>query len=143
MKTLKISPLLFFILCSAVSISLIGCGESTTATDDNGGNNNGGGTTEPPPNEVGMGSQTFSPANIEVEVGTTVTWTNGSSVVHTVTSGTDGEHDDKFDSGNLSPGESFSYTFDEAGSYPYFCIPHVNLGMTGSVTVVEPSDDGS
>lgn len=86
-----------------------------------------------------MGSQSFTPSSIEVEVGTTVTWTNGSSVTHTVTSGTDGDHDGKFDSGNISPGSQFSYTFNEVGTYPYFCVPHLNLGMTGTVTVVESS----
>jgi hypothetical protein len=32
-------------------------------------------------------------------------------------------------------GESFSYTFDEPGTYEYFCIPHEDLGMVGTVTV--------
>lgn len=142
MKTRKLSTLLFFILCSAVSISLIGCGDSTSATNNNngGGGGNNGGTNEPTANEVGMGSQSFTPSSIEVEVGTTVTWTNNSSVTHTVTSGTGGEHDGKFDSGNLSPGATFSYTFDEVGTYPYYCVPHFSAGMTGTVTVVESSD---
>lgn len=144
MKTLKISPLFFFILCSAVSISLIGCGDSTSATDDNnGGGGNNGGTNEPTTNEVGMQSQSFSPSEIEIEVGTTVTWTNGSSATHTVTSGTDGTHDGKFDSGDIAPGEEFSYTFEETGTFPYYCIPHVSFGMTGTVTVVEASGDNS
>lgn len=144
MKNLKISPLFFFILCSVVSISLIGCGNSTSATnDDNGGGGNNGGTDEPTATEVGMESQSFSPSEIEIEVGTTVTWTNGSSATHTVTSGTDGEHDGKFDSGDIAPGEEFSYTFDETGTFPYYCIPHVSAGMTGTVTVVESSGSSS
>lgn len=144
MKTIKTSSFLFIIVCSLVSISMIGCGGSTSATDDDGGGgNNGGGTGEPSANAVGMESQSFTPAEIEVEVGTTVTWTNGSSVTHTVTSGTNGQSDGKFDSGELSPGETFSYTFTEVGSYPYFCIPHVNFGMTGTVNVVESYDTGS
>ncbi|MEX0723559.1 MAG: plastocyanin/azurin family copper-binding protein [Gracilimonas sp.] len=136
MKASRISSLSLFILCSVLSISLIGCGDSTSATNNNGNNNNGGGN-EPAPNEVGMSSQSYSPSSIEVEVGTTVMWSNESDVVHTVTSGTDGEHDGNFDSGNISPGGQFSYTFNEVGTYPYFCVPHVSAGMTGTVTVVE------
>lgn len=142
MKTFRISPSLLFILCAAVSLSLYGCGDNPSATNDNGGNNNGG-TENPSANEVGMSSQSFTPSSIEVEVGTTVTWTNGSSVSHTVTSGTNGEHDGKFDSGSIPPSGTFTFTFDEVGTYPYYCIPHLSSGMTGTVTVVESSDGGS
>lgn len=74
----------------------------------------------------------FSPANITVKQGTTVTWTNNDSTVHTATS-TDGPAG--FDSGNLSRGESFSFTFEAAGTYNYICTPHPS--MTGTITVTE------
>jgi hypothetical protein len=32
-------------------------------------------------------------------------------------------------------GGTFSFTFEETGTYDYYCIPHEDLGMTGSVTV--------
>ena len=81
----------------------------------------------------------YDPLDLEIEVGTTVTWTNDDSVAHTVTSGesdgTSGEADGTFDSGFLDPGASFSYTFTEVGEFPYYCLPHP--WMRGSVTVTE------
>lgn len=79
----------------------------------------------------------YLPMNIEVGVGTEVTWTNDDSLVHTVTSGESdgrvGEPDGLFDSGNVDPGGTFSYTFDEPGTYAYYCVPHP--WMKATVTV--------
>lgn len=81
----------------------------------------------------------YDPLDLEVRVGTTVTWTNDDSVAHTVTSGesdgTTGEADGVFDSGFLDPGATFSYTFDEVGEFPYYCLPHP--WMRAVVTVTE------
>ena len=79
----------------------------------------------------------FSPNSISVTVGTTVTWTNKDATMHTVTSGTSasnvGTPDGRFDSGFISEGTSWSYTFTEAGEFPYFCKPHP--WMIGKVIV--------
>ena len=77
------------------------------------------------------GSNSVSPNPVEVKVGETVTWINDDSGRHTVTSKDDGV----FDSGMMGKGQSFSYTFDKAGEYPYFCSPHPN--MVGTVVVTE------
>jgi len=118
-----------------LAMAVAGCSSSTTDSGDtdNGDNNNGDPGAS---NSVTMEGISFVPADLTVEVGTTVTWTNESSVIHTVTSGTDGTHDDIFNSGDVGPNEEFSYTFNEVGTFPYFCIPHVNQGMTGTITVV-------
>jgi amicyanin len=71
----------------------------------------------------------FSPANIVVDVGTTVTWTNEDSVAHTVTSNGGGE----LASPLLGKNKTFSRTFDKPGTYAYHCTPHSN--MKGLVTV--------
>ena len=76
------------------------------------------------------GSNSFSPNPVEVKVGETVTWINDDSGRHTVTS-----KDGVFDSGIMGKGQSFSYTFDKAGEYPYSCSPHT--GMVGTVAVTE------
>jgi plastocyanin len=76
------------------------------------------------------GSNSFSPNPVEVKVGETVTWINDDSGRHTVTS-----KDGTFDSGVMGKGQSFSFTFDKAGEYPYFCEPHPN--MVGTVVVTE------
>jgi plastocyanin len=133
---------LLMIIFVAVGLTLAGC-SSSSGTETNNNNddpptNGGGGASG---QEVEMVGQSFSPGNIEVEVGTTVTWVNSSSLVHTVTSGSNGESDGTFNSGNVAPGDEFSYTFSEVGEFDYFCIPHVNSGMVGSVNVVDSGDD--
>jgi plastocyanin len=70
----------------------------------------------------------FAPAELEVAVGTTITWTNVDSAPHTVTS-----PDGVFDSTRINQGETFSYTFTEPGEYSYFCSFHP--GMQGTVIV--------
>jgi plastocyanin len=78
---------------------------------------------------VTIGNFTFGPATLTVAPGTTVTWTNGDDIPHTVVS------DDKttFKSKVLDSGDSFSFTFEKAGTYPYFCSIHPH--MTGKVVV--------
>jgi nitrite reductase (NO-forming) len=84
----------------------------------------------------------FSPNPISAKVGDTVTWTNNDSQPHTVTSGTvengAGKPDGKFDSSPslnplLTPGNTFSHKFTEAGDYPYFCQLHPT--MVGKVSI--------
>ena len=71
----------------------------------------------------------FSPANIEVQVGDKITWTNDDADAHTVTatSGAD------FDSGTLAQGASFTFKAEEAGTIAYFCVIHPS--MKGTITV--------
>jgi plastocyanin len=73
-------------------------------------------------------SNSYDPNPIEVEVGETVTWVNDDSAPHTATA-----NDRIFDSGVLSKGDAFSFTFEKAGEYSYYCDVHPN--MVGSVVV--------
>ena len=76
----------------------------------------------------------YDPEIITVEVGTTVVWDNVDTILHTVTSGTPGDGPDGlFDSSVISAGDTFSYTFDKAGSVDYYCIVHP--WMIGTVNV--------
>jgi len=70
----------------------------------------------------------FSPASITVPAGTKVTWTNKDSPTHTVSA-----KDGTFDSGNLSTGATFSYTFSQKGTFEYGCKLHPS--MSGKVIV--------
>ncbi len=81
---------------------------------------------------VRMGDNFFSPANVTVEPGTTVTWVNSGNNPHSTTS-----YDGLWDSGLIEGGSggTFSFTFEEPGTYDYFCIPHEDMDMVGSVTV--------
>ncbi len=89
----------------------------------------------------------YAPDPVEVAVGTEITWTNrDEGVHHTVTSGLPGDKgvpgldqeepskpDGVFDGDLPGAGDSYSFTFDEAGTYTYFCGIHSS--MTGEVVV--------
>lgn len=70
----------------------------------------------------------FSPDDLEVGTGTSVTWENVGELPHTVT------FEDGEDSGDLDPGESYARTFDEAGEYGYVCTLHPAMEATVVVT---------
>jgi len=79
-------------------------------------------------------NECFSPSEVTVNVGDTVTWSNDDSAAHTVTSGTpSGGPDGTFDSSLFMASTTFSYTFDNAGEYNYFCMVHP--WMTGKIQV--------
>jgi len=86
-------------------------------------------------NEVLIGGLRFEPAQITVAPGTTVVWTNTGGTPHTVTA-----DDNSFDSGTLSDGDTFSWTFDEPGEYPYYCRFHGGPGGSGMSGVVIVTD---
>jgi len=79
-------------------------------------------------------NECWLPAEISVGVGGTVTWSNDDTAAHTVTSGspTDGP-DGTFDSSLFMAGATFEVTFDDSGSYDYFCMVHP--WMQGNVQV--------
>ncbi|MBI2906529.1 MAG: cupredoxin domain-containing protein [Chloroflexi bacterium] len=76
----------------------------------------------------------FVPANLTVPPGTTVTWTNNGIYLHTATSDLA-----YWNSGTLSPGQSYSYTFTVPGTYTYYCSFHYVEGMGGSINVLPPT----
>ena len=75
----------------------------------------------------------YVPSLIVVEKGKQVTWVNEDSAFHSVTSGSYDSPTDIFDSGYLDPYESYSITFDETGTFDYFCTLHP--WMKGQVLV--------
>lgn len=101
-------------------------GVSTTATSPAGSS----AAVNPAPSSqtISIRGYTFTPAAVTVPRGTTIQWTNGDTVPHTVAA--DGG---QFSSGNIGVGQSFSFTFDQPGTYAYHCGLHP--AMTGTVTV--------
>ena len=75
----------------------------------------------------------YIPSVIVIEKGKQVTWVNEDSAFHSITSGYYGAPTDLFDSGHLDPFESYTLTFDETGTYDYFCTLHP--WMKGQVIV--------
>jgi plastocyanin len=78
-------------------------------------------------------SECYKPSSVKIKTGGKVTWTNGDTAAHTVTSGKDATSDGTFDSGLIQAKKTFSYTFSKTGKYDYFCMVHP--WMKGQVTV--------
>ena len=85
--------------------------------------------------EVEMEDFQFNPQVLVIRPGTTVKFANKDEAQHTATSDTG-----VFDSGYLSKGEEYFYTFTEPGTYPYYCIPHGGPGGQGmaATIIVQP-----
>ena len=64
----------------------------------------------------------YSPGNLRVPVGTTVTWRNEDAAPHTATA-----QGQRWDTGMLSKGQQASVTFAEAGDYTYYCAAHPEM----------------
>jgi plastocyanin len=87
----------------------------------------------------------YMPKTLEITAGTTVTWTNAEPISHTVTSGkptgvdaetslrSGEEPDGTFDEELPDEGDSFSFTYDEPGTYAYYCDIH--KGMNAQIVV--------
>jgi plastocyanin len=91
-----------------------------------------------PNNAVTIADMAFVPAEINIQVGDTVTWTNQDAVGHSAC------RDDPpaFDTGRLAQGDtSDPVTFHEQGTYDYFCRQHHH--MTGKVIVSEAPASGT
>jgi plastocyanin len=75
----------------------------------------------------------FRPTPSEVEAGTRITWNNQDDILHTVTSGTPDNRDNRFGAPLDGKGTSYSFTFTQGGAYPYFCERHQS--MRGEILV--------
>jgi plastocyanin len=78
---------------------------------------------------VNISGFAFDPPNLTIKVGTTVKWTNQDGATHNVKA-----DDNSWGSNDLNKGDSFSFTFTQAGTYLYRCGFHAN--MKGTITVV-------
>ena len=120
----------------------------TSAACGGGGNRAAGGAVEASTAEtadaptITLKLVAFRPAEIRVARGRTLTWVQDDVTTHTVTSGrvekrggtVTTQPDGIFDSGNLAQGQSFEFTFDQPGDFPFFCSIHPAT-MTGVVHV--------
>jgi plastocyanin len=97
------------------------------------------------------GDRQYEPREITIRTGETVTWSHESSEAHSVTayqssirkgmdyfssSGHGSEEEARADVGTLmTTGDTFSVRFDRPGTFRYFCIPHEDQGMRGTIVV--------
>jgi plastocyanin len=85
--------------------------------------------------QIPSNEQFYNPSEVTAKSGSTVTWNNEDSALHTATSGKDVTPDGKFDTSIIAPGQSSQPVTmpTEQGEYPYFCTLHP--WMTGTVIV--------
>jgi plastocyanin len=77
---------------------------------------------------IAIDNFTFSPAELTVAAGTSVTWTNDDDIPHTLVA-----RDKLFRSKALDTGDGFTFTFTTPGTYDYFCGLHPH--MVGKIVV--------
>jgi len=117
-------------LMTILTLGLVACGASPTAAPKTEP------AAQPTSAPAGVGAEVkitnfaFDPPKLTVRAGTTVTWTNQDGAPHTITSDAG-----DWDSGQLSKGQSFSHTFDQAGTFAYHCAVHPT--MTGTIVVTQ------
>jgi plastocyanin len=113
---------------NATTMSRNMTGNTTSAS---GGNS----VTISPGSSVPNNGKFFVPETLTVSKGTTITWTNGDSTLHTVTSGSaeSGNSGTEFDSSYLAAGKTFQHQFSTSGTFDYYCTLHPY--MKGKVVV--------
>jgi plastocyanin len=106
-----------------------GNGGSSTGQSGGDGSSSGGGAT------VSMESIQFSPKDLTVKPGETITFTNDESIPHDVhkQSGPGGDFSSGPD-GGMQQGDTFDLKLDKPGKYEYVCHVHAP-GMAGTITV--------
>jgi len=128
MKMVLLSSLVvLFAIASMVAITPGAFADHTTATVTN-----APGSSVPGCEETAEGC--FIPSPVTIDMGGTVTWENNDTAAHTATGGSATEGPSGvFDSSLIMAGSSFSHTFEDAGTFDYFCMVHP--WMVGSVIV--------
>jgi plastocyanin len=93
------------------------------------------GGDEPPQgaSQVRVEGFLFHPDRLTIAAGATVTWENRDEILHTATSGTPGAETGLFDGEMGEQEATFAFTFDEPGTYAYFCTRHNH--MRGTIVV--------
>ena len=123
---------------SASSGNATGNGTMMAGNSTTGGNQTGASGTEiiiAPGSSSPSNTKFYEPPTSTVKAGTTVTWKNADSTLHTVTSGSaeGGEPGADFDSSYMAGGKTFQWTFSTPGTFDYFCTLHPY--MKGQVVV--------
>ncbi len=131
------------------ALALVGCASASSAPSASPSPKP---TASPSPVAISIKSFAFNPATVEVAKGTTVTWTNEDPINHTVTTGTPppsgpplpsgasptpspslSTGDGRINSGRIQATSTFSFTFNEVGTFTYFCAVHPR--MVATITV--------
>jgi plastocyanin len=93
------------------------------------------GSNAPAAASVSIKNMAFSPGSLSVVAGSTVTWTNSDTTIHTVTA-----DNGSFNSGNIAIGATYSMVFSSTGTFTYHCVLHPE--MTGKIVVTGTMSGG-
>ncbi len=108
------------------AVLLASCGDDDDATATDATATDATATDDPAADAaVTMEQSRYAPDPLEVAPGTEVTFENIDPFAHTVTSAEGSTLE--FDSGQLGEGDTFQQTFDDAGTYEYFCEIHPTM----------------
>jgi len=108
--------------------SLYGGNNNSSQTS---GSNTSANSNQPAAGKVSIQNMLFTPSQITIAKGGTVTWTNNDSTTHTVVD--DLSNVGGPNSGDIAPGQSYSFTFNKTGSFQYHCSIHPS--MRGTIVV--------
>ena len=137
----RTSPLLIvraLVVIAALGLALTACGSdddgSDNASGDDGTTSTTGGLDVNQGDIVVIDDFTFGDGTpVEIQAGELITWQNDDSIRHTVTDDTDNP---EFSSDAIQPGDTFSITFDEPGTFQYHCSIHPDR-MQGELVIGE------
>ncbi|WP_018680652.1 cupredoxin domain-containing protein [Actinokineospora enzanensis] len=137
MKKLVVAQRLSAVLAAGLALTACGSGTPATAPSTVDMSAMPGMSMAAPPAGAPVAADTvsikdfaFAPAQVRVKVGTTVTWTNGDTEPHTVTSNGNGP----LKSPTMNTGETYKYTFTVPGRFEYLCTIHPFMTAAVEVT---------
>jgi plastocyanin len=104
---------------------------ATNNSQSSSNNNSSSQTSHTASATVDINNMAFTPSQITISKGGTVTWTNNDSMTHTVVD--DLNNAGGPNSGDIAPGSNYSFTFTKTGSFQYHCSIHPS--MRGTIVV--------
>ncbi len=134
MKILSIILIIVVLLVAGgILFYALGTPTSTQTTNTNSQpatQTTGTGSSTPETYNVNIQNFAFSPSTMNIAKGDTITWTNDDSVPHTVTS----DFGSELDSSSISSGQTYTHTFNTAGTFTYHCNFHTTMKATITVS---------
>jgi plastocyanin len=130
MKQLLVLSVLGIILLSGCTIPTMTSTTMTSMSSSSSSSSSATTTASSSSASVLIQNFAFMPKSLTVRVGTIVTWTNQDSTSHTVTSDSGSE----LNSAHIAPGQTYSHTFAQAGTFLYHCAIHPSMTATVVVT---------
>lgn len=119
--------ILMLVVITGATVSIAGC--TSSSSNPSPGPVTSTVTSTSSQNSVAIQNYAFNPSTLTIQKGANVTWKNDDSVQHTVTLDSGA-----FSSPLLSTGDTYTYQFNNTGTYPYHCSIHTY--MKGTITVV-------